>query len=255
MEQGCNDGFWRHLKAHTMGKITSRDALNRIADDIGEVWDDCWRAQTSRWRQFMFSRGYLDEDIEAFCRYSLMAVVLTSTYHNFHKLLSKIRDLSNSATGAMTWKGGRAEAMATHHANKLQVKRRLAGSYTQHILKSYVYLRDAKKTGFRDQAMLDSVYGELQDLRSTLQGLQQGGGTRTGPDPKCNHCGGKHSGSKAKCAAKDLSPAAAKALVRAGGEGAGMGKLKKMAAYVKDHLDADETNLQTVLDEAKEAAR
>ena len=106
MEQGCNKGFWRHLKAHTMGKVTSWASLNQIANKIGEVWDNCWQAQTSQWHNFLYTRGYTGKNIEAFCWYSLMLVILTTTYHNFYKLLGKLQDLLNSAEGCTTWKRG-----------------------------------------------------------------------------------------------------------------------------------------------------
>ena len=142
------DSLWQGKKAHTLSRVNSAETLFQLADDLRKSWRDTWRAQEVWWRGYITRQGYPTRYITSYSKYGLLPRLLLKTYEYYYDLLNEAHALLHNEEGRLQWKGGRCEAVMEYHSRKLRSVRSLAPCYIDHIIQSYVFLRDTADKDF-----------------------------------------------------------------------------------------------------------
>ena len=245
--RGGTDGLWQSKRRHTLGGIKSKKELRRVALDVGKAWKEAWKAQVSRWTAYLLERGYQYGFVKKFCRDSLLARVVRETYANYVKLLTTARDLLQTEERELEWKGSRCEILIEYQGSKLRSVRLFAASYRNHVLGSYIHLRDAAHREFRHEAMMDPLWERMEVLAARVDAAAPtAGGSRAkegggGGDatPACSHCrqAKVHAVGKRNCPAKELPVAAARKALK-GAAHASAAALTAMCKEIKAEMEA-----------------
>jgi len=256
--KGGHNATWQTKRAHALGRVKDSQSLGKIVVDVRKAWKEAILAQKSRWRLFLAKRGYTYVYIEAYCRDGLLAVLIQRTYEFYSQLLTTARDLLYSESAAqLVWKGSRAEAMIKHHAEKLRQTRYFAGDYQSHILRSYVYLRDAEDKEYRHASMTDKLWDRFHQLSQKIslgEGNQDDDDEKPSasiPEPKCNHC--KNKGHlRQTCPGKDLRPSHAKKALKDTTNKVGKNRQVLMCQEIKSLLeDRGDDEAEAVITEVR----
>jgi hypothetical protein len=113
------------------------------------------------------------------------------------------------------WDKGPARSLFDHHSRRLAELRHHARTRRDLILRTYIYLRDAKHKGFYSNAMMETLWEKVTELAAAPTGrLQPTPSGSVAGEPKCGHCKSKEvhqllnkAGNKLHCPFKTLSHA------------------------------------------------
>jgi hypothetical protein len=178
-----------------------------------------------------------------YLRYGLLPRIIENTYDNYLGLLSCACELLYNEETPVKWKGSRAEALIDFHGEQLRQERSYAADYGDHILGTYVYLRDAaSKTDYNDPALLDPLWDRVHELQ---QKSEESGGSSTATgnnkSTRCSWCHrtGLHGEGKTNCPAKDLSATQARKLLKDVTKSTGLAKVKQACVEFANQKAAD----------------
>lgn len=238
-----HDGLWQSKRAHSLGSIKSAEDLKKLSKNVRKAWKKAWKSTKRRWASFLYERRYPRVFVVEYLRYGLLPRIIENTYDNYLGLLSCACELLYNEETSVKWKGSRAEALINFHGEQLRQERSYAADYGDHILGTYVYLRDAaSKTDYNDPALLDPLWDRVHALQ---QKSEESGGSSTATggnkSTRCSWCHrtGLHSEGRTNCPAKDLSAAQARKLLKDVPKSTGLTKVKQACVEFANQKAAD----------------
>lgn len=250
-----HDGLWQTKRAHSLGYIKSTDDLQKVAKDVRKAWDNAWSAQKRRWSSYLFERRYSKLYIDEYLHYGLLPRIIFATYEYYTGLLVTARELLYSEGSTVKWKGSRAEALIQYHGEKLRQGRSYAANYRDHILWSYVYLRDAaSKKDYRNEALLDPLWDRVHDLQQKLDEAGSSTDTNSSTGRRCGWCHriGLHAEGQANCPGKVVSASQARKLLKGVPKTVGSAKIKQAFNELASRLTADpDGDVETIVTEIR----
>ena len=166
----------------------------------------------------------------------LLPKILLKTYEHYSDLLNVARALLHNEEGRLLWKGGWCKVVVKYHSQKLHTICSLAPCYIDHIIKSYVFLRDASEKDFRHQSMFDTLWDQVNEPSHSSST------TPTLGNPCCSHCHvrGIHGGGWAKCPGGSLTQAMARKTLRGAKKEHTLTKLWEMCKEVSTKIQGVE---------------
>jgi hypothetical protein len=140
-----------------------------------------------------FHKGWTQEDAEVYCEQGGATRLISLTFDNFYLLLLHI--IGKSYKHPEQWDHVGRQHLECH-AKNLRLIRKYALRRSQMILQNYIYLRDARSSGYQNTKLLAKLTEELQDAVFTddtvVPSKQAGPGGKTKTEFACSHCHGDH---------------------------------------------------------------
>lgn len=234
------DPLWRNRKHNGLSKIKSFKGLMELAEMLLKVQDRAFRTQTNKFTQFLHRHYLSREEIQYELELGGVACLIRATYRHYADLVNTIRDVAYRQ-GAQHWTGYLAETMLKHHAQELLVIRMNAPTYRDHILETYIFLRDSHAKKFRTETMQTALWNLIIDTQK-----EESDEPNPREDKPCQHCLRRnlHTGQKSRCPGRMLPGAQArKALV--GVSSLSVGRL--ICNEIKEKLAAGDSDPDAVI--------
>jgi len=141
--------LFKAARNNALFNIKSHEDLLEFADKVIRCARDDLKTQTKQLRSYMHSRGYGAETIAEYTDSGgLPRLILRSVDHYKNLIEGIIQSMRNFSEG--TWKGSYAQAMLNFWAEKLAASRERAVDYRDHVLDTYIVLRDGADTRWQD---------------------------------------------------------------------------------------------------------
>jgi hypothetical protein len=198
-----------HFVRDTQWQLASKNSLDRgklgLDDLVGyteELTSQCPNVlgnMQMAMHEILFHEGWTQEEAEVYCEQGGAMRLVYLTFNNFYSLLLHI--IGKSYKHPEQWDHVGRQHL-NFHAKNLRLIRKYTLRRSQMIFQNYIYLRDARSSGYQNTKLLAKLTEELQDAVFTDD---------TSPPPKteaskgktdwaCSHCHGDfHDGGHEHC--------------------------------------------------------
>ena len=228
---------WRRPTHNALAKITSREELFSTVRDVETTVKHHRQAQGERIRKFMYGCHHEADYIDLYLQVGMLPKLVEQTYTFYLGLLNFLRSTVYEATQDQ-WRDSYAHRVIKHHALELGQIRSTASDYRSHLLRTYVYLRNAHKEKYQDSSFTRSLFFSTM----VKEGKAKEEGTGASDANRCRHCRrvGTHAGTeKADCPLKFMTPTAAQKAVASLNKSQAKKVMKSVAEAVKNDPNCD----------------
>ena len=186
-----------HSVRDTQWQVATRNSLDRGKlglDDLVSYTEELTSQHTNvlgnmqtAMHEILFHEGWTQEDAEIYCEQGGAMRLISLTFDNFYALLLHI--IGKSYKHPEQWDHVGKQHLA-FHAKNLCLIRKYALRRSQMIFQNYIYLWDARSSGYQSTKLLVKLTEELQDAVFTEAAPSEAGKTKT--EWACSHCHGDH---------------------------------------------------------------
>ena len=207
---------------HMSYKGTRQNGLKQIRtkadlfEFVGRVEKAVIRGKTteeSRMSSYLYDCGISYAERVEYLRIGFYPRILAATYGYYHGLINFLRSKAYDMDGVV-WKESYAFTILAHHMEELAEIRRSSADCRDHVLSTYIYLRDADKKGFTTDTSSVQLWKLLETHRPGGGVSAATGRSAEGRTGVCSHCQGQglHTGtSRYQCLMKNFTAGPARA--------------------------------------------
>jgi hypothetical protein len=186
-----------HSVRDTQWQVATRNSLDRGKlglDDLVGYTEELTSQRTNvlgnmqtAMHEILFHEGWTQEDAEIYCEQGGAMRLISLTFDDFYALLLHI--IGKSYKHPEQWDHVGKQHLA-FHAKNLRLIRKYALRRSQLIFQNYIYLRDARSSGYQSTKLLAKLTEELQEAVFTEAVPSEAGKIKT--EWACSHCHGEH---------------------------------------------------------------
>ena len=187
---GINTSY-KNARKHSLSRIKSKDDLWRFQTKLSRGKDKFYRNQKSRFREVLLEFYFNETAVSRYCDFGQLPRLSFASFELFKDLIDHAVGQSHRFV-CEPWEGCMAQSILSHWGDKLREIRVGSRTYRQHLIKTYVTLRDAKFAKFVDGELTDEYHAELEKRllhAGEASGEPSGENGDSGPSNKCALCG------------------------------------------------------------------
>ena len=195
-----------------LGKLRTRDDLPDFIERVVEMYESAETTMMNQLSRKMHGAGHDEASIEDYLQNGLLPRLVRDTYRYYSAFLTALAGYVHKAGHTQAWEDTIPKLLLTHHTDKLGQIRRASFTYRDHVLQTYIYMRNQNRSKFWNDTLSKKAAVLTNSLVSRPTSSNKGtaggdkGGSSAGQD-KCATCHRVHTGSGTNCAAKKLTSA------------------------------------------------
>jgi hypothetical protein len=184
------DTQWQVASRNSLdrGKLSLDDLVGYTEELTSQRANVLSNMQTAM-HEILFHEGWTQEDAEIYCEQGGAMRLVSLTFDNFYALLLHI--IGKSSRHPEQWDHVGRQHLAFHTKN-LRLIWKYALRRSQLIFQNYIYLRDARSSGYQSTKLPAKLTEELQDAVFTDTPLVPPEAGKTRIEYACSHCHGDH---------------------------------------------------------------